>query len=149
MRQVAVVALLGALVAGCVGGLTPEQQSRIDALMVKVEALANANATLGQRFAAGTLTVDEFKTQMEANVTTIRAARDEIGEIRTEAGTKAVLAGALGGVTGRTMLHGGAVFASKFLPPQFAWIGTLLSMVLGGSASAKKKEDEAKEAPKA
>lgn len=123
MRQIAVVALLGALVAGCVA-------------MPQFEAAQAEIAALKAQVAAGTLTPEGFEVAIKRIETALPSP------------TEMLAVGGLGGVGGRTLLHAGSIGA-RFLPPPFgAVVGGLLSMLLGGSAG-RKKDTMAVEAPKA
>lgn len=127
-------ALVGML--GC-GGLTKEQQEKVDNLSKMNEDLGKkAEATL-ERARLGLITPAEMISMIDEIKVTLKKNRDEIKAVYDEAGAKATISGVLSGTFGRSALH----IVAGFIPvghPIGAMIHGALMLLLGGSSTEKK-----------
>lgn len=129
MKNIISFILIGILTAGCVGQMSAEDQATVERLDAEL-------ITLEEGLKTGEITVAEFADQ-------VGKIREEIKNIESASAAEIALYGGLGGIGGRTVLHGLRV-AVPFIPAPWGLAAQgLISLLLGGSAAGatdKKKK---------
>lgn len=142
MRFLAVVAIcVGiACIIGCLGG---DSQLRVDALVAENEKLALEMKALAEKAKAGTATTGEIADGVAKIQDQMKRNLDEIKAIKSEGNSTAAIIGGIVGAVARTGLHAVATVIPASGPLGLG-IQAILTLLLGGSSTAKKVE-----APKA
>lgn len=135
---VVVLALAGVgMLSGC-GGLSKEQQERLDKLMGENQALSVRLQAVYKAAQNGTATVGEVEAAVKEITTAISANQAEIKKLQDEGAGGMAWLWALIGMFGRTVLHAGAKIPLG--GPLGVIVQSLLGLLLGGSQTAKKEE---------
>lgn len=133
-------AAIGAVVlGGC--GLSQEQLDRISKLAQENNELYQAQEKLVADAKAGNIDPVKIAESLAKITAQVKKNIDEIQKIRQEGNSTAAIIGAVLGMFGRSALHG----LAGVIPGGGAVTGILqsgLQLLLGGSATAAKKEDE-------
>lgn len=130
-------ALVVAILSGC--GLSKEQTARIEDLAAQNEALYKAQAQLVKDAEAGVVDPVKVAAALAQISAQVKKNIDEIKSIKATNDTMSVITTILA-LFGRTALH--AVAGSLPTSGAAGALGTGLTFLLGGSATAAKKEDD-------
>ena len=131
-------AFLAVVLVGC--GLNQQQVDRIDALSKENEALYEAQKKLVVDATTGTLDPVKVAQAMADITAQVQKNLEEIKRVKSESSTTNVL-GLILALFGRTALHG----LAAAIPGGSVWgsvAQTGLTLLLGGSATAAKKEED-------
>ncbi len=130
------IAVIGFLSVGC-AGMSADSEARIAEITAQTNELSKQLASVYFKAKDGTLTVAEAEKAMADTQAAILKNFNEIADIKAaENASWGAVAGGAAGVVGRSLLHGLAATGVG----GGGWIGMILSLLLGGSATGKKKE---------
>lgn len=149
MVFVVVLALLGAAIIGCGlgGGLSPEQQARVNLLVQEDARLTRQMADLFAKAKSGQITmeeafiaVSEIKLQIDKNLSELKALKEE------GASNAGIFGGVIGGILGAFFRTG--VHAARLIPGPVGTIaGIVAPLLLGGSSGETAKKPPAAPVP--
>lgn len=147
---------------GCVGGerLTQEQKDEITAIRERILELSQENAALYAKHKAGALSPEDFAAALEANtkaLSEVNARAQKLEQSGVSAG-EAFTYGALGGLGGRSSLHGivhygprlvplAVSLATRTLPLAAGPVGWVLNGIIGLAGFLLQSESKKKPAP--
>ncbi len=131
-------AMVSLLLVGC--GLSQQQVDRINVLSTENQALYEAQQKLVTDAASGTLDPAKVAQALADITAQVQKNLDEIKRVKAESSTTNTL-GIILALFGRTALHGlAAAIPGGSMWGQVAQTG--LTLLLGGSATAAKKEED-------